>query len=283
MNFFKEIYENGLLQYTFSTLLICNLYIYRVYYINTIIDIYTTIKYKLYSLYRKKKTFNITKVLLYTNLEDNYDVTRLFHRNIIKTYKIDIELILNFYSSLNILFKYNDNIRLKIYFNYNNIDYIIYYRYIPYLNNYYVPYPPYSEEIINNYRHDIINPFYQTITKKKYFYSLFNMESKDIEKIEINNEMKNDLLKYFAMIKTPFNDYGILYNVPVKLLWLLVENNIDINNFYKFYLKFQNMYINENFELNQHFIEMNKEDVNEFIISDRMKKIMEIKNKDMIK
>jgi len=283
MNFFKEIYENGLLQYTFSTLLICNLYIYRVYYINTIIDIYTTIKYKLYSLYRKKKTFNITKVLLYTNLEDNYDVTRLFHRNIIKTYKIDIELILNFYSSLNILFKYNDNIRLKIYFNYNNIDYIIYYRYIPYLNNYYVPYPPYSEEIINNYRHDIINPFYQTITKKKYFYSLFNMESKDIEKIEINNEMKNDLLKYFAMIKTPFNDYGILYNVPVKLLWLLVENNIDIDNFHKFYLKFQNMYINENFELNQHFIEMNKEDVNEFIISDRMKKIMEIKNKDMIK
>jgi hypothetical protein len=221
--------------------------------------------------------------LLYTNLEDNYDVTRLFHRNIVKTYKIDIELILNFYSSLNILFKYNDNIRLKIYFNYNNIDYIIYYRYIPYLNNYYVPYPPYSEEIMNNYRHDIINPFYQTITKKKYFYSLFNMESKDIEKIEINNEMKNDLLKYFAMIKTPFNDYGILYNVPVKLLWLLVENNIDINNFYKFYLKFQNMYINENFELNEHFIEMNKEDVNEFIISDRMKEIMEIKNKDMIK
>ena len=278
MNFFKEI-----LQYTCSTLLICNLYIYRVYYINSIINIYSTIKYKLYSLYRKKKTFNITKVLLYTNLEDNYDVTRLFHRNIVKTYKIDIELILNFYSSLNILFKYNDNIRLKIYFNYNNIDYIIYYRYIPYLNNYYVPYPPYSEEIMNNYRHDIINPFYQTITKKKYFYSLFNMESKDIEKIEINNEMKNDLLKYFAMIKTPFNDYGILYNVPVKLLWLLVENNIDINNFYKFYLKFQNMYINENFELNEHFIEMNKEDVNEFIISDRMKEIMEIKNKDMIK
>jgi len=278
MNYFKEI-----LQYTFSTLLICNLYIYRVYYINSIINIYSTIKYKLYSLYRKKKTFNITKVLLYTNLEDNYDVTRLFHRNIVKTYKIDIELILNFYSSLNILFKYNDNIRLKIYFNYNNIDYIIYYRYIPYLNNYYVPYPPYSEEIMNNYRHDIINPFYQTITKKKYFYSLFNMESKDIEKIEINNEMKNDLLKYFAMIKTPFNDYGILYNVPVKLLWLLVENNIDINNFYKFYLKFQNMYINENFELNEHFIEMNKEDVNEFIISDRMKEIMEIKNKDMIK
>ena len=278
MNFFKEI-----LQYTCSTLLICNLYIYRVYYINSIINIYSTIKYKLYSLYRKKKTFNITKVLLYTNLEDNYDVTRLFHRNIVKTYKIDIELILNFYSSLNILFKYNDNIRLKIYFNYNNIDYIIYYRYIPYLNNYYVPYPPYSEEIMNNYRHDIINPFYQTITKKKYFYSLFNMESKDIENIEINNEMKNDLLKYFAMIKTPFNDYGILYNVPVKLLWLLVENNIDINNFYKFYLKFQNMYINENFELNEHFIEMNKEDVNEFIISDRMKEIMEIKNKDMIK
>ena len=278
MNFFKEI-----LQYTCSTLLICNLYIYRVYYINSIINIYSTIKYKLYSLYRKKKTFNITKVLLYTNLEDNYDVTRLFHRNIVKTYKIDIELILNFYSSLNILFNYNDNIRLKIYFNYNNIDYIIYYRYIPYLNNYYVPYPPYSEEIMNNYRHDIINPFYQTITKKKYFYSLFNMESKDIEKIEINNEMKNDLLKYFAMIKTPFNDYGILYNVPVKLLWLLVENNIDINNFYKFYLKFQNMYINENFELNEHFIEMNKEDVNDFIISDRMKEIMEIKNKDMIK
>jgi hypothetical protein len=43
------------------------------------------------------------------------------------------------------------------------------------------------------------------------------------------------------------------------------------------------MYINENFELNEHFIEMDKQDVNDFIISDRMKEIMEIKNKDMIK
>jgi len=270
---FQEI-----LQYTFGTFLICNLYIYRYYYINTILDIYSTMKYNYNSLYRKKKIFYIKKVLLYINLEDNYDVTQLFNRDIVKTNKINMNLILNLYSALNISFRYNDNIRLKIYFNYNNIDSIIYY---PFYNNYNVPYPPYTDEIMNNYRNDIIIPNYQTITKKKYFYSLFNMESKDIEKIEINNQINNDLLKYFAMIKTPFNDYGILYNMKVKLCWVLIENNINMDNFDRFYLKFENMYINKDFELVEHFIDMNKKDLNNVIISDRMKEIMKIKKEDI--
>ena len=77
------------------------------------------------------------------------------------------------------------------------------------------------------------------------------------------------------MIKTPFNDFGILYNSPVKLIWVLVENNIDINDFNKFYLKFESVYINEEtYELHEHFIEMTKNNLNEYIISNRMKEII---------
>lgn len=83
------------------------------------------------------------------------------------------------------------------------------------------------------------------------------------------------------MIKTPFNDYGILYNVPIKLIWFLVENNIDISTFNKFYLKFESVYINEEtFELNEHTIRMSNNDLNEYIISDRMKEILIIKKKE---
>ena len=246
---------------------------------------------------------------MYTNLKENYDVTKYFYGKNIR--EINKLLIFNLYSLLNIHFDNNVDIRLKIYFKYNDIDYIIYFPYNNFniinlseiscvdkelfsgeqsfyeknntdnTDNYYIPYPPYSELIINNLRNDIIYPSYTTQLKKKYLYSLFNIDSKDILSIEINNNNYNNLIKYFEMIKTPFNDYGILYNVPIKLIWCLVENNIDISAFFKFYLKFESVYINEEtFELNEHTIEMTNNNLNEYIISDRMKEILIIKKKE---
>jgi hypothetical protein len=329
MNFFKNIYKNGLyiynnyinyinyyvnneyfktinnylvfpsfiyfnfmnkyifLKYIFNIYFTYNLYKYRYYYINSIIDIYLIIKFKINNIFPKNKSFILKKILLYTNLKENHDVTKYFYKNEKNIREINKLLIVNIYSLLNIQFDNDKDIRLKIYFKYNDIDYIIYFPYHNFniyennSNNYYIPYPPYSDIIINNFRNDIIHPFYTTQNKKKYLYSLFNIESKDILSIEINNNNYNNLIKYFNMIKTPFNDYGILYNVPIKLIWILVENNINIHTFYNFYLKFESLYINEEtYELNEHTIEMSNNDINEYIISNRMKEIIIIKKKE---
>ena len=82
------------------------------------------------------------------------------------------------------------------------------------------------------------------------------------------------------MIKTPFNDFGILYNCPIKLKWILYENGIDIYSFSKFYLKFLNLYFDEEkMDLNNHFIEFNQDEIDNILISDRMKEILIQKNK----
>ena len=288
--YFNFINKYAFLKYIFNIYFsynLYNLYKHRYYYMDNIIDIYLIIKFKINNIFPKNKSFIFKKILLYTNLKENYDVTNYFYneKNIREINKL---LIVNIYSLLNIPFHNdNDDIRLKIYFIYNDIDYIIYFPYNNFnvyennIDNYYIPYPPYSELIINNLRNDIIHPSYTIQLKKKYLYSLFNIDSKDILSIEINNNNCNDLIKYFEMIKTPFNDYGILYNVPIKLIWCLVENNIDISTFYKFYLKFESVYINEEtLELNEHTIEMTNNDLNEYIISDRMKEILIIKKKE---
>jgi hypothetical protein len=258
-----------------------NLYKNKYYYLNSIIDIYIIIKFKINKILYKNKSFVLKKVLIYTNLKENQDITKYFYKNEKEIRTINKSLIVKIYSFLNIQFDNNIDIRLKIYFKYNDIDYIIYFPYKNFdkyendINNYYIPYPPYSDIINNNLRNDFILPSYTKQSKKKYLYSLFNIDSKDILSIEINDNYYNNLIKYFEMIKTPFNDYGILYNVPIKLEWVLVENNIDITTFYKFHLKFESLYINEDtFELNEHFIEMTNNNINEFIISDRMKYIL---------
>jgi hypothetical protein len=79
------------------------------------------------------------------------------------------------------------------------------------------------------------------------------------------------------MIKTPFNDYGILYHNPVKLSWVLSENNIDMKTFESFYLKFLNVYFDETtFELKEHLVELNNNDLDNIFISKNMLNILNI-------
>ena len=395
-NFFDK---NIIKKYIFNLYFLYHIYQNKIFYINKFIDLCFELKFKISILFPTNKLFILKKVLLYTSLNKNYDITSYFNKK--KITKINKLLILDIYSYLNILFENNDDIRLKIYFKYNNNNYIIYYSYniqnnsifeeanieeanieeanieeaniekanieeaniekanveeenveeenveeanveeanieeanveeanveeanveeanveeenieeanveeenveeenveeenveeenvekanVEEENNnysHYIPYPPYSTDIISNFRNDIILPMYTSNLKKKYFYSLFNIETKDILTIKLNDNDNNMLLQYFDMIKTPFNDFGILYNIPIKLIWVLVENNIDINNFSKFYLKFDSIYINDKtFELNDHEILLTNKDLNKFIISERMKEIINLKKKE---
>ena len=262
------------------------LYKYGLFYLENIIDNILLIKIKLSKKYFKKNDFVLTKVLLYTNLKDNIDVTSYFKKcNFNKISRNNIKELFDF---KNIPLEYNSNIRLKIFFSYKNINYILYFPYSQNINkefeNYYIPYPPYSEKIIEKYRHDIIEPFHNNEHKKKFLYSLFSIDSKNILNIKINDVENLQLLNYFQCLKTPFNDFGILYNVPVKLIWALYENNIDLENFNNFELTFLNPYFDEdNFELIEHNIKLSNNELNNIIISNYHKDILDKKNNYIIK
>lgn len=265
MNFFKKIYTyiNKFMYYhlenVINVILLTKIQIYEI--INTY--------YKIYN-----NDFVLDDVLLYTDLTNYYKVTNYFKYTKINIINNDtIEKILKEYN-LNF---YNENTRLKIFFTYKNIKYIIYFKY-DILNDYYISYPPYSEQILENYRNNIIKPSYFKVNNKNSFYMLFNIESKNILDIKINNELvDNKIIEYFNMIKTPFNDFGILYKCPVKLLWILSENYIEIEDFYDFYLKFLNLYLDEiNMELREHFINYTKNDLEKNLISKRMEEILDI-------
>lgn len=235
-----------------------------------LLDNILRIKLYLKDKFYKKNDFVLSKVLLYIDLENNLDVTEYFKKKNIKI--LDSNLIIQLYHYKKLIFSYHPDIRLKIFYSYKNIDYI---SYLSYRLNNSMPYPFYSELIMEDYRNDIIYEKYTKNIKKKYFYSLFSMESKDINIVKINNEENRDLLKYMKMVQTPFYDFGILYNNPVKLLWVLYEN--DIKDFNEFYLKYTNLYLDEEeFELKVHEIKLT--DPESIIISERMNNILKIKN-----
>ena len=78
-------------------------------------------------------------------------------------------------------------------------------------------------------------------------------------------------------MKSKFSIFGILYDSPVKLGWVLSENNINIEEFNELKINFTNYFDEDTFELKEHTIILNNNDLNNNIISERMKEIMAIK------
>ena len=72
-----------------------------------------------------KKDFVLNKALLYTDLENNVNVTKFFKYNLID--KIDTQTIQNIYTFQNMKYVYDSNIRLKLFFSFKNNNYIIYF------------------------------------------------------------------------------------------------------------------------------------------------------------
>lgn len=217
---------------------------------------------------KKNKGFTLTNVLLYIDLKTSYNVYNYFKKKDVKVLNdqlIDTILIHN-----KIVTNYSNNIRLKLFFTYDGKEYILYHTY----NGNTISYPPYSEEIINKYRSDIVNPYYQEKKKGKSFYSLLSMSSKDISIVKINDIASDRMKKYIESIQTPFHDFGMLYNMPVKLEWVISENNIA--DFSTLYVLFLNLYFDEeNMELKDHEIFMTKDDIKKNICSEIINDFLE--------
>lgn len=254
--------------------LLYSYYIYnnRYYYLNLTLDNILNFKLYIQKIFKNDNynKFSIGGIYLYTDLENNIEVTQYFKKNNIKY--IDKNLIENLHSEYIISIYDNIHIRLKIFYRFNGNNYIMYF---PYSNSDYIPYPPYSNEIMKSFRNDLIIPTHTKVHKKKYIYPNFSTECKDIYNVKLNGYEEESLLNYFNKIKGPFNDFGILYNTPVLLRWILSENKYDINKFELLYIKFLNVYFDDSsFELKEHYIEMNKEMLDNIIISKRIENIL---------
>jgi hypothetical protein len=254
--------------------LLYSYYIYnnRFYYLNLTLDYILNFKLYIQKIFKNDNNdkFSIGTVLLYTDLENNIEITEYFKKNNIKY--IDKNLIKNLYSEYMINMDDNIHIRLKIFYRFNDNNYIMYF---PYTNSDYIPYPPYSNEIMESFRNDLIIPTYTYVNKKKYIYPVFSTECKDIHHVKLNDNEEESLLNYFNKIKGPFNDFGILYNTPVLLRWILSENKYNIEQFQSLYIKFLSVYFDEtDFELKEHYIEMNKEMLDNILISKRIDNIL---------
>jgi len=319
--------------------------IFTLDWLYSIIDYLFFIKLKItniYSNYLINNEFILDNAILYTDSYNYHHVTYYF--NYYNTNKIDNNLIQKIYDNLDIKYVENEDARLKLEFRYKNKKYILYYPIKKQIfnifdeKNYFIPYPPYNDEIINNYRKSIVNPHYNIPTKKSILYPLFMIDSKDVCNVEITllneliennlqnfkiaffednfielfklfllklinhipilswnqyiqkniiivdiqNKVNQKLLEYINKIKTPFNDFGLLYHCPVKVKWILEENCINENDFQTLYIKFFNMYFDDSIlDLKEHYI--NIKDINDFIISDRMYSELTTKNNEIIK
>ena len=260
-------------------------------YLNLFIEYKIILSNKIIT-YLYGKDFYLCKCYLYTDVDTKIDVTNFFKYfftgNIIKR-----ELIDKLYRIYNVEFQNNEHIRLKFMYYFNSNKYISYYPYykINIFNdesmlldkNYYLPYPFFNNKIMDNYRKNIIYPNYLTLFLEEHLlsnipannklYNLFNIESKNIMTLTVNHIFNKQLVEYFKMIKTPFNDYGILYNCPIRLIWILTENDIDISEFKDFFIKFwEQIFDEKKMELKEHFI--NLKNLNSIIISEHMKEIL---------
>ena len=296
--FINLFFFNDYIKFKHVIKLACIIYLFNKYHKNLmhyynlrytilekIVDVILITKIKIIELknifknkYFKKDDFELQKVLLYTDINKNIDVLKYF--KLFKINYIDKKLIRNIYTHYNINFELNEDIRLKIFFLYKEEEFIIYFGYENNVNNFIIPYPPYSDKILKKYRNDIILPYYlYSHSKTKYFYSLFQIESKDLLVVEINGVENKKLFEYFKKIQTPFCDFGILYKNFVKLKWILKENNIDINHFDNIYLKFLNLYFDEELiDLKEHYMKFDKNDLDKYIISKRMEDILLLKS-----
>ena len=272
-------------------------------------DFYALHNYKLL-----KATMYYT--LLDTNIEQKTDIKVYFDK-----YNKDITAINEFmFKHLFDYLKINDadvnysELRIRLTFLFAEKEYILF---VPYYSKQYfidksaididntntdtqilytktiLPYPPYTNEIMENMKKNIVVPFYEntdnrgtSISKSNKTMNLSNffcMDCCDIEEAYLilegdNITQKLYIKNYMDKIKTPFCDNGSIYNIPIKISWIVKDfmedyknDEIDENMVFKnIYVKYLNYYLDEeNNELDDHII--NIENVNGYLISNIMK------------
>jgi len=180
----------------------------------------------------------------------------------------------------------NDNVYIKIYYTYDNKDYMFVYNNEMARNNVIVPIPFYDESIIENFKKDSIKPYYEKHNKDASLYSLFHIDCKKIKSVKYNgiedpNNIENQLIfKSINEYKGYLNDFGLMYKCALKVKHVL--SGSDLNNFKSLEIEYEAPYFDEvTFDIIPHIIKLtSKED---YIISDYIKNILEKRNNKLEK
>jgi hypothetical protein len=246
--------------------------------INTNKNIINNLLYKIGYYKNTHFEYELLNAYLYVDLSKRINIKSFFTTNhdINNIDKINKQLFLQIYNYFNIEFQDNIHLRIKLDFVFCDKPYVLY---IPYYLEDNIPYPPYTNKIIDNYKNNIVIPYHKISNKKYPLYSFLSMNFREIDecKIHYNDGITIDIKEYVKKINTPFNDMGILYNCNIPILWVCIDNSININYFKKICLKYSNYYFNEEkMELEENIFECN--DLNSMFLSPYVKEYIDNKS-----
>ena len=82
---------------------------------------------------------------------------------------------------------------------------------------------------------------------------------------------------YLEKIKTPYQDFGILMNTPVRMNWILEENGVDGDEVESWKMVYMNDYFDEEcMELKKH--EKESKNVEDCVVTERVMEIVKRKS-----
>ena len=215
----------------------------------------------------KTPDFDLKNATLCFSMEKKHDITNYFKRADIK--KIDKDLFLDLIDNYGKYYIHNnsveiyENARIKLEFIYKGQESIFFVSFKQLMlsssqnKNIYeegyietiIPYPPYSEEIMERYRRNIVYPYYSQPSLNKKIYCLFGVDCKNIEYVSINGnrnfEKSEELERYVRKCQTPFYDFGLLYHCPVKLEWIIEDLGLENSKVERMEIKYMNYYFDE--------------------------------------
>ena len=178
------------------------------------------------------------------------------------------------------------NVRLKIVYTYMGKEYIQYLSYLPVLRyeggETILKFPWLKKDSMEWYRKDIVEPHFWEIRGKYILYSLFMVECKNVviyikKRGEEMKEMRWMDRDYLEKIKTPYQDFGILMNTPVRMNWILEENGVDGDEVESWKMVYMNDYFDEEcMELKKH--EKESKNVEDCVVTERVMEIVKRKS-----
>ncbi len=240
---------------------ICEYIVELIVYLRVFIDYYI-------NQIRRNNDFVLKDVVMYER-DRKKRVINYFRFNDVKSLDKNIFERINDYFGLD--YKEDGEKRLKFTFSMYNDEYIFYYS----NRNVSIEYPMYNIRKIDEYREDIIRPLFNEKKEGISFYAFFTIDCKNIKSIKINGvQLKNNERRYFEKIKTPYNDFGLIYMNPIKVEWILEDLKVDKDKFKSMEIEFLNSYFNEEkMELEMHkFVTTNMEDI---FITEQMKGVID--------
>ncbi len=237
---------------------------------------------KIYDKYFKEKGFKIVNIIVHDEI--NNIVTGLDPSILNNEIQLDALLydkVINYMNyvnkSYNLIEKDGNISYIKIVYKYDENSYIFLYTKEMAQKNVIVPLPLYDEDIINNFKNDIISPYYYKHNKEASLYSLFHIDCKKIKSVKYNGNEDKILLNIINEYKGLLNDFGLMYKCNLKAKDIL--NEYQIKYLESLEIEFEAPYFDEiTFDIIPHIIRVNHKD--DYIISDRIKSILNKREKD---